>query len=487
MKNIVLVAILISIVILFSGCTEYVTCNKYCSQIGLCKCDANPETVVNDVIVIKDIKVLPIVGERVRPDTEVDLMVTLENLDSDKPVTLTDVRVNPHIFSCNCSTCSCSQSNVEIGPGQIKTLSFTIKSPQNEGTLALTAHPEISVKYDYKSTSLATIAFTDKKTFKQYIEGGGLIEVFITNSVSNGPVEAAIDIGKIYQPIIVGNVIASSKLAGGTGSFVGKEISLASNCTSAGGSCRRRDTCIGYGYTCIEGDYGCNDLKCCCNISKVDKPFKIIDENSNPIQDATVKAINKDTDKEVGNCKTNSDGKCTIYSLIRDKLYRFEVSKKGYKSTYKTDFADTNLEYFTLKKSEESSEPSSDSRSGSSSGESSKEKDYQIYLTLKNRGEGEINEILPNNLTLELEDMSLTYCSEEFGGKDCLGNSIVSNKESIILRGKNEKKYYFIFKPDFNSIPEGQITVTKKITATAKYSYRISKSIPLIVSPRAEI
>jgi hypothetical protein len=324
MKYRILIAIAISTIILLSGCTNNIDFpvgqKLYCSPIG--ECDVEEKNVeIPDIITIKEVKVLPIVGNRVRPNSEVDILVTLENRDSEKPITIKDIRINPGIFNCSCSGCKCEYSKPRINPGQIKTFDFKVKAPDIEGTLAISATLEVSVKYSYESVRKASITFIKEKTFKEYIEGGKKIPVSIINVPSDGPVELYLDISKIYQPVIL-------------------------------------------------------DPK----------------------------------------------------------------------------------------------------------------KSYQIYLEVRNKGSGEIDKIDIGNLILKLQNMILEDCSDEFGGEDCKGESEVSNTKKIVLRGNIPKKYYFSFNSSSDlEIPQGQLTVTKTITAKASYIYRISKSIELIVSPRAEI
>jgi len=331
MRNRILIAIAALIIVMLSGCTNNIDLPNnfelpigqkfYCSVIADCNVEEK-NVEIPDVIVIKDVKVLPIVENRVKPNSSIDVLVTLENKDSENPITIEDIRINPGIFNCKCPSCNCSDtSKPRINPGQIKTFNFKLRAPDVEGTLALSATLEVSVKYSYKSMRKASITFISEDVFKQYIESDKKVPISIINVPSDGPVELYLDISKIYQPVILDS-----------------------------------------------------------------------------------------------------------------------------------------------------------------------EKSYQIYLEIRNKGSGEIEKIESGDLTLEFEDMELEDCSDEFDGEDCRGKTAVSNTEDIVLRGSIPKKYYFSFKPSKNlEIPQGQLTETKIITAKAIYTYRISKSIELVVSPRAEI
>lgn len=325
MRRLFLAILLVSVVFI-SGCTNNgfpPVGGKYCKAIGLCTVEEKP-VEIPDVIVIKKIDI-PLMAEgRIKPDREIDIFVTLENRDLDKPITLTYVGINPGIFTC----VDCSDKGV-INPGQEKTFSFKVTSPDNPGTMALEAHLEVSAKYGYTSTRLATITYITKDTYIEYLQSGGKIPVNIINVPSDGPVELNLDISKIQQPVI-------------------------------------------------------------------------IDEESTKL----------------------SKGK------------------------------------------------------------------YQIYLEVMNKGSGEIDKILPGDLTINFEKIELGTCSEEFGGESCSGNS-VSNTDNITVRGQKPFRYYFSFNPSDSienelSKDENRLTTTKKITASADYTYRIFKKVDILVSPRAE-
>ena len=317
MKNKVFAIILIFAIILFSGCTTNIlpVGGKYCSEIGLCEKEVKENVEIPDIITISEIKFLPIQGNRVRPNTTLDVIVTLKNKDNNKPVELTDVRINPGIFSCSCNDCICNDSG-KMNPGQNKSFTFTIKSPDNEGTIAMEGQIRVSVNYEYASSRKATITFTNRDTVVEYIEGGKKIPVHISNVPSDGPVDLYLDISGIQQPVIL--------------------------------------------------------------------------ENSGP---------------------------------------------------------------------------------------------YNIYLEVRNKGSGEVEKIEKDHLTISLEDMSFEDFSEEFSEED----ENAKNNEDITIRGPNPKRYYFAIQPSGITLPDGQLTIVKTITAKADYIYRVSKSRNLLVSPRAQI
>jgi len=181
---------------------------KYCKAIGLCTVEE--KTVeIPDVIVIKNIDIPVVRDGRIGPNREIDIFVTLENRDVDKPITLTYVGINPGIFSCKRENCTSEEEAekgdkvLNINPGQEKTFSFKVTSPDNSGTMALPGHLEVSVKYEYTSTRLATITYINKNTYIEYLQSGGKIPVDIINVPSDGPVELYLDISKIKQPVII--------------------------------------------------------------------------------------------------------------------------------------------------------------------------------------------------------------------------------------------------------------------------------------------
>ena len=200
MKRLFFGILLVSLVFV-SGCTmpDFIPVGgKYCKAIGLCTVEE--KTVeIPDVIVIKNIDIPLVRDGRVGPNRKIDIFVTLENRDVDKPITLTYVGINPGIFKC----VDCNKTNEKINPGQEKTFSFKVTSPDNSGTMALPGHLEVSVKYEYTSTRLATITYITKDTYIEYLQSGGKIPVNIINVPSDGPVELYLDISKIKQPVII--------------------------------------------------------------------------------------------------------------------------------------------------------------------------------------------------------------------------------------------------------------------------------------------
>ncbi len=201
--------ILLVSLVFISGCIDngFPVGGKYCKAIGLCNVEEK-EVEIPDVIVIKKVDIPLLKGGEITPNREVDILVTLKNKDADKPITLTYVGINPGIFSCNREGCISEEEAEEgnigtINPGQEKTFSFKVNSPDNKGTMALEGHLEVSVKYKYTSTRLATITYVTKDTYIEYSQSEGKIPLDIINVPSDGPVELYLDISKIKQPIII--------------------------------------------------------------------------------------------------------------------------------------------------------------------------------------------------------------------------------------------------------------------------------------------
>lgn len=196
MRKLVLGLLLISVIFL-SGCTNLVG-EKYCSAIGLCTVEET-EVEIPDVIVIEDIKIPYMADGRVRPGSLQDIIITLKNRDENKPVKITYVGIsNPGIF-----TVKSSSATATINPGQLKTFTFQVEAPDNQGTIALPGHLELSVRYEYTSHRLATITYIDREVYRQYLESGAKVNVDINNNPSDGPVELYLDISNIRQPAII--------------------------------------------------------------------------------------------------------------------------------------------------------------------------------------------------------------------------------------------------------------------------------------------
>jgi len=61
---------------------------------------------------------------------------------------------------------------------------------------------------------------------------------------------------------------------------------------------------------------------------KCSQVFLVVDESNNPIEGAYV-TVN-DGVQTVGGCYTDSNGRCTVAPLLKDKTYYVNVSKEGY-------------------------------------------------------------------------------------------------------------------------------------------------------------
>ena len=61
---------------------------------------------------------------------------------------------------------------------------------------------------------------------------------------------------------------------------------------------------------------------------KCSQVFLVVDEGDNPVEGAYV-TVN-DGIQTVGSCYTDSDGKCTVTPLLKDKIYYVDVTKEGY-------------------------------------------------------------------------------------------------------------------------------------------------------------
>ncbi len=191
--------ILLVSLVFISGCVDngFPVGGKYCKAIGLCNVEEK-EVEIPDVIVIKKVDIPLLKGGEITPNRTFNILVTLKNKDADKPITLTYVGINPGIFTC----VDCSDDGT-INPGQEKLFNFEVNSPDNKGTMALEGHLEVSVKYKYSSTRLATITYVTKDTYIEYSQSEGKIPLDILNVPSDGPVELYLDISKIKQPIII--------------------------------------------------------------------------------------------------------------------------------------------------------------------------------------------------------------------------------------------------------------------------------------------
>ncbi|MCK4429032.1 MAG: hypothetical protein KAU95_01550 [Candidatus Aenigmarchaeota archaeon] len=465
LKQIFAVGLLLSLVFI-SGCTipdfEGGFGQQYCSAIGICEVD-EVEVEIPDVIVIDEIKVLPMAGNRVRPNTELDIIVTLKNKDDNKAITLTYIGIsNPGIFDC----LDCKKTG-KINPGQLKTFQFRVKSPDNEGTMAWRGELEFSVKYEYTSTRVTTLTFIERETYIQYLNSGGKVKVHISNVPSDGPVEVYLDISKIQQPIILG---ASVKLSGFGGisilnedaKFRGLNIGglvLASpTCPTNEASCKTPVTtdCDCGGLNALPGDYCCASSP---SIHTTQSACYTVCGAACKCSDGTI----------CGHCSGSLPKMCQDGTLV--DWCSFCGCPTG-----------TNCQSDGTCSS--TSKPGGSSEPTGSSEPKQEEGRYQLHMELRNQGNGEIDEIGSGNLEMTFEDMNLKACSDEL---NC-GGSTVTNNDPIVLRGKKSFRYYISFDPGSGASPGAdEITTVKKIKTKVTYKYRLPETIKILVSPRAEI
>ncbi|MCK4730209.1 MAG: hypothetical protein KAT28_02720 [Candidatus Aenigmarchaeota archaeon] len=529
MRGTILIVLCLISVLFISGCTVNPELErKYFSVIGEGTVEEK-EVEIPDVIVIESIKIPALAGGRIKPDREIDIIVTLKNRDVNKPITLTYAGISDSgIFTCiNCG----DSGEKSISPGQLKTFSFTVKAPSNEGTIALPGHLEFSVKYKYTSTRLATITFIGKDDYMDYLESGGKVSISIINIPSDGPVELDLDISNIHQPVVIEDRVISSKLQSNgknselmneiADSFFGKVV-FAADCSVGdtgwgeassygcigndkrcfGGNCIECDGKMVNGLCWYESEYSknqnCNEV-CYTRNGVYNGNCEWVDENCIVCKEFHPGA----RCSGVGEKEAPYYNPITNYCLSNNGIYDCNA-KVTLSTSTGVDSAricacngDNIVDYDDSSGSSDDSSGSGSSddssgsggsgSSGSSSSSSYEDKgEHQIYLEVLNKGSGEIDIIETGNLDISFEDMGLEVCSEEFGGKSC-GGTTTFNNESIVVRGSNPFRYYFSFTPNTDIIGGNSITATKKVEVSAEYIYRLPQTIDILVSPRAEI
>lgn len=199
-----LIVLVIFAVVFVSGCTETEAgiFGGSCVSAGICTREVKgPE--VKDIISIEEpIKVIPAPEGRVRPGSQFNVIVYLKNNDrntQNKPTTIEWVGISDlNNFQC----IKCEEKNIELVPGQVKGVTFTLKAGDNTGTMAITSIFEVSAKYRSTSWRTTQIPVVEKQVYIDYLNSEAKMPLYITNINSDAPVELKIDDSKIEPPIL---------------------------------------------------------------------------------------------------------------------------------------------------------------------------------------------------------------------------------------------------------------------------------------------
>ena len=194
--KIALICFLMIAIILFSGCTaeDLPIGGELCTKIGLCEKKVIEEKP--EVILIKEIKVLP--SREVKANEMVDVYVTLKNKDPEKEIKGVNATIsNPGDFECiNCSFI------ITMHPLQEKTLHFKLRAPDFKGTMHVPETLTFTVTFDYDSHTTKSIWLIGKDTYREYLESGRKVPITLSESKSKGPVRIDLEIDA-EQPIAV--------------------------------------------------------------------------------------------------------------------------------------------------------------------------------------------------------------------------------------------------------------------------------------------
>lgn len=194
--------LILTLFVFFAGCTgnEFTSSGKYCSIIGNCDVYEGPQQIT-DMIVIQEVTVVPMANNQVSPGSELEVMVVLKNMNDDSPVTVTWLGISDaNIFTCE----ECElESEVTISPGHERPFSFTIKAPENLGSMAREGNIEVAATYEYTSAYWATISYTSLDVYKKYLETGGSVPITINLVNSDGPINFGVEFVNMEQPVVV--------------------------------------------------------------------------------------------------------------------------------------------------------------------------------------------------------------------------------------------------------------------------------------------
>ncbi len=199
LNRVALICSLMFIIILFSGCTaeDLPIGGEFCAKIGLCEKKVVEERP--EVIIIKEIKVLP--SKEVKANEDVDVYITLKNKDSEKELKDVEAKIsNPGDFGCKNPT-NCLYK-LTMHPLQEKTLHFKLKAPNFQGTMHIPETLTFSVSFKYDSHTTKSVWLIGKEKYKKYLEAGRRVPTTLSESKSKGPVRIDLSIDA-EQPVSI--------------------------------------------------------------------------------------------------------------------------------------------------------------------------------------------------------------------------------------------------------------------------------------------
>ncbi|MBN2095254.1 MAG: hypothetical protein JW727_04350 [Candidatus Aenigmarchaeota archaeon] len=123
------------------------------------------------------------------------------------------------------------------------------------------------------------------------------------------------------------------------------------------------------------------------------------------------------------------------------------------------------------------------------SGEEDSKSSRAVWLSVINKGSGEISEIAPDNLRVGFEDNKgkIVDCSETFRDGDIKDwGSWALNKQPIRVLSQNPQRYYFYFEPTDLDLEDKEFEIVR-LFATADYTYRVKKQVEMTVSKLSPI
>ena len=182
---------LLVLVIFGLGCVDF---DLFKEQIKGLSINENTRKQTSDVIVIEDIKTLPV--SPVFSGQDFRLYFKIKNTDPERTVTGVHVELyDPSLFGGNYDASACS-GECSLAPLSEKTVFFDLTAPTNDQIVNIQSQKRISFKvsYDYETTTIYDIVVVNKEEVERQQQAGKTVNIAPNKILGSGPVKIIPDL-----------------------------------------------------------------------------------------------------------------------------------------------------------------------------------------------------------------------------------------------------------------------------------------------------
>ncbi|MCD6381937.1 MAG: hypothetical protein J7L43_03085 [Candidatus Aenigmarchaeota archaeon] len=178
MKKVIVLMLLALIIVASSGCVE--------NQIPELNVNKKEKVETADVLLIKDVKIVP--EAPIFPDTTVELIITIQNIDDKKSIPYKVELFNPSIFTIEKS----SGTSGELLPQGEKVIDFVLKVPKEK--VKITPTVNFRILYNFSTSTTYDVVVVNMAQIKQAQLAGKPVSFDIEKSIGSGPIKVDISL-----------------------------------------------------------------------------------------------------------------------------------------------------------------------------------------------------------------------------------------------------------------------------------------------------